>query len=351
MTRCTPLSPPERTGILKRAANRYRNHLLSSMSDTIESVADPLLVTDLDDAIVLANRPTAALSGKPLVGLRAAALLGEISGLPVSPDALPDELNVGERVFSLRRSPLRDSNGAQRGWILQLLELTAVRAAENEREAALQFLSHDMRSPQSSIISLLEQYRDAIDHPDLADRITGLAWRTLTLADNFVQLARVEAAAFNPEEIDLGEVLTEAADDLWSQASKRDVRIALDGIDQPHYLLAERDTLRRALVNLIDNAVKFSPEGGTVRCTVATVDGGRFVECVIADEGPGMSAERRANPFRRYGAHQAAPGSRYSVGLGLAYVGAAVARHGGEIACAPNTPHGTRFTLRFPALA
>ncbi|MGC7541795.1 hypothetical protein ACPWMW_24125, partial [Pandoraea pneumonica] len=85
-------------------------------------------------------------------------------------------------------------------------------------------------------------YRDAIDHPDLADRITGLAWRTLTLADNFVQLARVEAAAFNPEEIDFGEVLTEAADDLWSQASKRDVRIALDGIDQPHYLLAERDT-------------------------------------------------------------------------------------------------------------
>jgi len=309
------------------------------VSDTIESVADPLLVTDLDDAIVLANRPTAALSGKPLVGLRAAALLGEISGVPVSPDALPDELNVGERVFSLRRSPLRDSNGAQRGWILQLLELTAVRAAENEREAALQFLSHDMRSPQSSIISLLEQYRDAIDHPDLADRITGLAWRTLTLADNFVQLARVEAAAFNPEEIDFGEVLTEAADDLWSQASKRDVRIALDGIDQPHYLLAERDTLRRALVNLIDNAVKFSPEGGAVRCTVATVDDGRFVECVIADEGPGMSAERRANPFRRYGAHQAAPGSRYSVGLGLAYVGAAVARH------------GTRFTLRFPALA
>lgn len=321
------------------------------VSDTIESVADPLLVTDLDDAIVLANRPTAALSGKPLVGLRAAALLSEISGVAVSPDALPDELNVGERVFSLRRSPLRDSEGAQRGWILQLQELTAVRAAESEREAALQFLSHDMRSPQSSIISLLEQYRDAIDHPDLAERITALAWRTLTLADNFVQLARVEAAAFAPEEVDLGEILTEAADDLWSQASKRKVRIMLDGVDMPHYVLAEHNTLRRALVNLIDNAVKFSPESGVVHCSVAAVDEGRYVECVIADEGPGMSAERRANPFRRYGAQQAAPGSSYSVGLGLAYVGAAVARHGGEITCAANEPRGTRFTLRFPAVA
>lgn len=64
-----------------------------------------------------------------------------------------------------------------------------------------------------------------------------------------------------------------------------------------------------------------------------------------------MSAERRANPFRRYGAQQAAPGSSYSVGLGLAYVGAAVARHGGEITCAANEPRGTRFTLRFPAVA
>lgn len=319
------------------------------VSDTIESVDDPLLVTALDDRVLLANQPAMALFGT-VETHRAAALLAAASRADIAPDALPTEIAIGDRTFSLRRSPLRGSDGEQRGWILHLLDITARRTAEREREAALQFLSHDMRSPQSAIITLIERHREALGNGEVTGRITALARRTLALADNFVELARLEVARFEPDEIELGDVLTEAADDLWPQATSRAIRIDLNGTDEPHFMLGERETLHRALANLLDNAVKFSPEGGTVRCTLTGQAPGT-ITFVIEDEGPGIPPERRTDLFGRYGHRRTAPGSHHSAGLGLAYVAAAVARHGGEIACTPRAPHGTRFTLRFTALA
>lgn len=355
----TPVPPRPRPGVpldpiggqtarLRESIANMRD-LRRLVVDTIESVDDPLLVTALDDRVLLANEPAAALFGD-VENRYAAELLAAASATDIVSDALPAELTVGDRIFSLRRSPLRGSDGEQRGWILQMLDVTAQRMAEREREAALQFLSHDMRSPQSSIITLIERHREALGDGDVTGRITALARRTLALADNFVELARLEVARFAPEEIELGDVLTEAADDLWPQASSHNIRIDLDGTDEPHFMLGERETLRRAFANLLDNAVKFSPEGGTVRCTFSSETPG-MITCTIEDEGPGIPPERCADLFKRYGHRRRAPGSRHSAGLGLAYVGTAVTRHGGKIVCTPREPHGTRFILRFTALA
>ena len=344
--RRAPLDPVGgQTARLRDAITDMRD-MRQLVSDTIESVDDPLLVTDLDDRILLANRPAAALFGSSLAGRQAAALLADAAETEVTPDAMPAELAVGDRAFSLRRSSLCGSDGERRGWIVHLMDITATRAAEREREAALEFLSHDMRSPQSSIITLIEHHRHALGDADIAPRIAALARRTLTLADNFVELARLDVARFAPDELDLGDVLTEAADDLWSQASSRNIRIELEGTDQPRFMLGERDTLRRMFANLLDNAVKFSADDGVVRCRL-TGDAAGWIECVIDDDGPGMPPERCADLFKRYGYRRKAPGSRHSAGLGLAYVGAAVARHHGEINCTPRAPHGTRFILRF----
>lgn len=320
------------------------------VSDTLESVRDPLLVTDLDDFVLLANQPATTVFGPSWAGQGAAGLLARAAGMKINRGALPPEIGIAERVFSLYRSPLRDSEGDQRGWILHLHDITAIRAAEREREAALEFLSHDMRSPQSSIITLIERHREVLGDANIVRRITALARRTLALADNFVELARLEAAQFRPEELNLGDVLIEAADDLWSQASSCNVRIDLEGVDTPHFMLGEHETLRRTLVNLLDNAVKFSPSGGAVHCTLTRTSDG-WLECTIEDSGPGIPPERRADLFGRFGARQKSAGSHLSAGLGLAYVGAAVGRHGGEISCTARKPHGTCFVLRFVAIA
>jgi CHASE2 domain-containing sensor protein/signal transduction histidine kinase len=331
-----------------RAAIANMRDLRQLISDTIDGVDDPLLVTNPDDRVILANAAAGCLFGKTLQDLYSPPLLNELAGEEVvfAREAAEIRLRNG-KVYLPRRFPLRNHAGEQRGWILHLADITDISIAQREREEALEFLSHDMRSPLSSIITLLEQHRQSIPDRPLAGRLASLARRTLGLSDDFVQMARLSVAPFNPEDINLADVLTEAADELWPLSSHRNVRVSIDSADETFYLSGERDTLSRALINLLDNAVKFSPEGGTVQCLIRARGG--TIECVIEDEGPGIEAERRKNLFARYGHRQNAAGSGISAGLGLAYVGAAVKRHGGTISCESRAPHGTRFVLHFAA--
>lgn len=329
-----------------RAAIAHMRDMRRLVTDTINGVNDPMLVTDLDDRIILASEAANILFSDDPCARQATPLIAAHAGL-ASTDAIPAELQMGGRNFTFHRLPLRDGVGKQRGWILHFSDISAIRQAQREREDMLAFLSHDMRSPQSSIITLLERYRGKALDEKVAGRIDGLARRTLSLADNFVELARFTVAPFEPQEVDLTDMIIEAADEMWPAASRRKVRITVTGRDNICPILGEREALGRALINLLDNAVKFSPEEGTVRCSIGIVDE-ILVECVIEDDGPGMPSDRQRALFARFGARQKVPGAGLSAGLGLAFVGVVVERHGGTIACSPRSPHGTRFALRFP---
>ncbi|MDH7972066.1 CHASE2 domain-containing protein [Sphingomonas sp. AR_OL41] len=322
---------------LSSSIRRLRD-LRQLVSDAIESVPDPLVVTTLDDRLLLANAPATAL-----LGATAGSVTERLAAIAEHRDDAELTLADG-RSFSLRRAPLTAGDGVQRGWILLLAEITAIRAAEHDREEALEFLSHDMRAPQASIITLLD---GGAAPPELAARIAGHARRTLALADMFVQRARLRTTRFAPEETDLCAALAEASDALWGQARRRGIRIATAGLDEPRYVMGERDTLTRLFANLIDNAVKFSADGGEVRCVVTEAAG--WVEVLIEDDGPGLAPERADNAFARFGTVRGS-GAAPSVGLGLAYVRDATERHGGTVAHVALHPHGARFRVRLPAL-
>ena len=310
------------------------------IADTVDGVADPLVVTTMDDRLLLANAPAKVLLGD-FGGGTLRNQLALVAGTAIE-GSLPDELALPDgRAFSPRRTPLADGEGRQRGWIILLADISAIRRAERDREEALEFLSHDMRSPQSSIVTLIDGAGPAPLAPDRAARIRGYARRTLVLADDFVQLARLNTARFNPEETDLADALAEAADGVWAPASARGVRTVVTTPEEPACVMGEHDALTRAFLNLLDNAVKFSPDGGTVRCAIIADTGGYRVS--IEDEGPGMPPDRMAVLFDRFGpiVRRGGQGS----GLGLAYVRAAVARHGGTVACEAVLPHGTRFLV------
>ena len=330
-----------------RASIAWMRDLRTLVVDTIEGVRDPLLVTGLDHRILLANRPAQALFGCDPVGQSLAALLGALGGEAVRPDALPEEIAGDDgRIFSLRRSPLRSGEDIQRGWILLMADISAIREAERERAEAIEFLSHDMRSPQAAIVSLLESGEGASVPRALAGRVIAHARRTLALADDFVQLARLRATRYAPEETDFSDIAIEAADALWSAASKRGIRIVTGGTDQPCLLPGEHFALLRALINLLDNAVRFSPDQGLIQCRIDKA--GDHVLCRIEDEGPGVSPERAAALFDRFGPTTAAR-SGLSAGLGLAYVRSVVERHGGDIRYETRAPHGACFLITLPA--
>lgn len=338
--------------LLHDAIGRARD-ARSFVTDTLQGLPDPVLVVGLDGKVTFANRAAEALfRHSPLIGADPAALGGD-GAMEALPDAgLPDQLtSAGGQVFNVLETPLTNADGRQAGRIIRFTDITALKNASDERERVMQFLTHDMRSPQVSILSLLGRDKSASNLPDVADRIAGYAQRTLALADNFVHLARAEQSALQLEPVDLGQLLLDAVDDLWAQSSAKAIAITTDGDDREHLILADRSLMTRALINLIHNAVKFTKPGGAVTCRLTRdlSSSPAAVVCTISDTGRGIPAPELERIFARFARTPRSRGSA-GVGLGLSFVEAVMSRHHGDISCVSEVEVGTTFTLRFSSL-
>jgi len=254
------------------------------------------------------------------------------------------------RSYELRYTPTRSADDEPTGWIVHMADITPLVSAMRQREEALQLLSHDMRSPLSAILASLDDpYFQSAPAP-LRRRIEGQAGRTLELADAFVRLAKAESADYEFEPIDLAHVMSDAVDAIWPLAQAGDVTIELDFGDFEHVVLADRSLVTRALVNLLDNAVKYSPAGKSVICRLgpSMLHGRPAVACEIADRAGGMAQSQLDRLFRRFATSRDALNGTAGVGLGLALVHTVVTRHNGIIACESADGEGTVFTITLP---
>ncbi len=346
---------------LGAAINRIED-LRRFSADALFSLPDATVVLDAKRRVIAANAAAQTLlRGAPvaLAGASVASLLNALEPLgrtfdeswPPEADRIdPVDLHLADgRAYQSQTVFRRDEAGQSDGWIVRLADITTLTAAMRQREQALQLLTHDMRSPQTSILALLATTPDV--PPELSDRLAACARRTLALADGFVQLARAEVTPVAMEPVDVCDVAVEAVDELWPQCRQRHIEIEQDGCDAPLMVLGDRGVLARALVNLLGNAVKYSPEGSRIRVSARTVqtEGRAFVDIAISDQGPGLSPEEAAMAFRAFQRFDR-PGAEAAggVGLGLAFVEAAAARHGGGVLCSSAPGAGATFTLRLP---
>jgi len=334
-------------------------------ADALFSLPDATLVADAERQVIAANaaaqtlladRPWVLEGGGLADALNALEPLGRTfpASWPAEGDSgHPIDLHLADgRAFQIQTVFRRDAAGESEGWIVRLADITPLTAAMRQREQALQLLTHDMRSPQTSILALLATTPGL--PPEASERLAAYARRTLALADGFVQLARAEVTQTTMEPVDLCDVAVEAIDELWPQCRQRHIEIRQEGCDGPMMALGDRGVLARALVNLIGNAVKYGPDGSTIVVRAATVlDGGRtYVDLSITDQGPGLTVEEAAlafRPFQRFDR----PGAEAAggAGLGLAFVQAAATRHGGGVSCRSTPGGGATFTLRLPEMA
>ena len=186
---------------------------------------------------------------------------------------------------------------------------------------------------------------------ELSQRLDVLAQRTLALVDGFVALARAESAdptAF--ADFELGDAVQDACDEVWAAAAARGIRITTAVPDDAATVHGDRHLLARALVNLLANAVKFSPSGGTVQLACERSSGAALV--TVTEHGPGIAPERQTALFQRFsrGLHagEAEPGS---TGLGLAFVRAVAAKHRGRSWLERSGVQGSTFCLSVPLVA
>lgn len=318
------------------------------LSDVIESSPDALAVVDQGGIVRMANRTAKEILGEDVVGTASAELF-----MGLSPEASTgaEEFNLGEgKTYLLKAAPLAGAGDEHGARIIRLADITARRTAERDREEMLEFLSHDMRAPQAAIVNLAEGAREEPVSASLLRQISDNARFSLKLADDFVQLARLSAATPDLEAVDLAALAEEAADRAYAAAKAQSVSIEVMCPEAIPLVMADPWLVIRVLGNLLDNAVKFSPPGGTVTCMISQqVDTGACghpITCSIVDQGPGIPAERQQSLFERFAPVDRTRGP--SAGLGLVFVRKAIDAMGAAIECRTG-PDGTTFELRFPA--
>lgn len=339
-------------------AIKYVRDLQRFISDALTNLPDPMFVTGLDGKVKFVNKLAQTGVGDGAQDMDLNDMLDRF----VAPEDLGDvkdylALDQQKRehdyvdftsrngeVFALRRARIMSDEGELRGHIHYLADITAVANAAQEREEVLELLSHDMRSPQAAILVLLAGQDETED----TRRIESHARRTLALADNFVGLARIKSADFDGEEILLSDLVIEASESLWPLARQRGIKIKVDDQSEGAFIIGEPSSLYRSFANLIDNAVKYSPDNSAIGIALRNIslDQKPFVSVAITDQGNGISADMLDHLFDRFTSNATgAKGAVKGAGLGLNFVAAVMERHGGTIRAENIREGGARFTV------
>ncbi len=342
-----------------RASSRFINDVLESL---------PVITILVDDAgrVLIANgraRQCLPLSPHPRKILLRAALR-ELCALEGCPPCLTDPERGGDisrwhqetlvdregRHFRLEVVRYAAETARVRGWLVSLVDMTGERRAAEQRAHMLRFLSHDMKAPQASVMALLDLQSSpaALPEGEFLSRLRRQMGLALQMTEDFMQLAKVEFGALRFQEVLLAHIVLDALDRAWPLARSKSISLQTGALDDDKAVMhGDPSYLERALFNLLDNAIKYSPPGAAVMVSVWYESARVF--CRVSDQGVGIPAHwvpRIFEFYQRFDSANMAGG----VGLGLAFVKTVVDKHHGDIECHSEEGRGATFTLRFPAV-
>lgn len=215
-------------------------------------------------------------------------------------------------------------------------------------------VSHELRTPLTAIKGFVETLRHgALEDPEAARRFLDIIQRhtdrIIALVDDLLTLSQAEGPGpqLSMGGLDLADLIEEVAQGLQPRAAEKRLALTLD-LQRPAPLAGDRDRLAQVLSNLLDNAVKYTPEGGTVTVTLARE--GEAWTIRVADTGIGIPPAHQARIFERfYRVDKARSRDMGGTGLGLAIARHIAQAHGGGISVSSSPGKGSAFTLRLPA--
>jgi signal transduction histidine kinase len=216
-------------------------------------------------------------------------------------------------------------------------------------------ISHELKTPLTSIQGFAQAIQDGtVSAPEALQQAAGViiseAGRMYDLVMDLLSLARLDAgtADLRTDPVDLNELLNNVADKFIPQARKAQVTLQTR-LDPLPTIQGDSDRLAQVFNNLIDNAIKFTPAGGSVQISAAPLAKG--VEVKVADTGIGIAPADQQRIFERF--YQADKsrrgGSHRGVGLGLAIARQIIQAHGGSLTVRSQPGQGSEFSVRLPA--
>jgi two-component system phosphate regulon sensor histidine kinase PhoR len=337
---------------------RKLDAILSSMSDGV-------LAVNMQRKVILANRAVADLFNideQSIIGKNQfeATRNTDLSKL------LDDTIDSGEpiikeikarpgsqRTFAVTSSPLTNQDGSPLGAVAVLRDVTNLRHLEQMRQEFVANVSHELRTPLTSIKGFVETLLAGnLDDQELTKRflsiINGETDRMIALINDLLDLSRIESGRqpLNLGPVDLHQLFEETIMILQNKADAKQITVR-NLIYDPVEVEGDAKLLKQVAINLLDNAIKYTPEGGSV--TVEAVKSPDDVEVIVSDTGVGIPAQHLDRIFERfYRVDKGRARHMGGTGLGLAIVKHIVDKHKGSICAESRVGKGTkmRLTLR-----
>ncbi len=338
----------------------------STLESVLTHMSDALLILDSDGVLSLVNPPAERAFGiraRQAIGRRLIEVLHHfdldalVRRVERERIAVTREIEVHypeDRFLRVEATPMSARDGKFLGTVVVAQDVTDLRRTDLIRQEFVANVSHELRTPLASLRALAETLLDAALHdreaaPRFLSQIIAEIDRLTLLVSDLLDLSAIESGSAKLEmvPVPVSEMVEDVVAKFRPVADRRSIALRVEGIDSLPPLRGDQVRLEQALANLVDNAVKYTPDGGTI--TVSGGDRGELIAISVTDTGIGIPAEHLLRIFERfYRVDRSRSRALGGTGLGLSIVKHIATSHGGRVEVQSTEGRGSSFTLLLP---
>jgi signal transduction histidine kinase len=258
----------------------------------------------------------------------------------------------GPRTLEASTYPV--GSGADFNSIVVLRDVTAQAKLDRARRDFVANASHEFKTPLFSLSGFLELLDegelDSTEQHEFLQLMKQQVDRLRDLSLSLLDLSRVEGGAIDLEadEVDLSDLAASVVSEFQTQTAARKIDLVVVGPREPEIAYCDEQRAAQVVRALIDNAVKFTPVGGSVRVEIGSERHHRLATLVVADDGPGIAKEELPHIFDRFYRGSEDRGTKAGAGLGLSIARELVELMGGTVTARSKAGEGSRFTVHLP---
>ena len=328
----------------------------------LTSTTDVVLVTDRDDRILLIN-PAAerafdvaadAVVGRKVDEAGLAPALAQVFDEPLSPsEALIEEVPLPDgRTLYASVSTILSADGGRIGRVAMLRDITHLKELDEMKSDFVATVSHDLRAPltfmrgYTTMLPMVGELNDK--QTEYVEKILRGIGQMGELIDDLLDLGRIEAGVgLERKPCHLGAILIEAVESMRVRTVAKGLKLELEPAEGVAVVAGDAALLRQAVTNLVDNAIKYTPDGGVVKVGLAIRNGQAVIR--VADTGIGIAPDDQVRLFEKfYRVKRRDTVGIRGTGLGLAIVKSIVERHGGRVWVDSDLNQGSTFYISLP---
>ncbi len=339
----------------------------SRLKTVFSCMMEAVLITDAEGVVVLHNPAAIRLleiQTDPVIGKPVSASIRDRTAAAMVSEAMAKSVavvrefapgSISRKYLRAHCSPVTNEQGLVIGTVTTFGDISAHKEIDRMKSDFVAMVAHELKSPLASVEQMIYALQVGCPHEaasnchSLHQRMTTRTKDLLRLIDNLLNLAKLESGTvvFNLEPVSGDEIIREVVEIVTPQAEGKGIALSYQPCPEEWWFDVDSDHMRTAVMNIVSNSIKYTPDGGQVALN-SRVSGG-FATVAVADTGIGISEEDLPHIFDRF-FRVKGKATRHITGsgLGLALVKEVVEAHQGSIEVQSTPGVGTTFTLSFP---